>query len=324
MTFRIFSDLSAPEATLALLKSGTLGHELLLSQMPGASVLEKAPTDPQLYLADIAFGQPDPESIARAKHLRWIQVSSSSITRYDTLEFRSLVAERSILVCNSASVYSEACADHTLAFMLAQSRSLPQSLATREPGGSPGWNRLRGNSLPLRGQSVLIVGYGAIGARLFELLRPFEMNVTAVRRRPRGNEPLPVLAVESIDEALEKGADHVINILPDSPSTNHFFDSQRFSRMKHGTVFYNIGRGSTVDQQALLGALRSGQLATAWLDVTEPEPLPKGHPLLAQPNCFITPHVAGGHRNESVTLVRHFLENLGRFTRGEALIDRVM
>jgi len=324
MAFRIFSDLSAPDATLALLKNGTLGHELLLSQMPAASVLEKAPTDPRLYLADIAFGQPDPESVARARNLRWIQISSSSITRYDSPEFRSLVSERGIAVCNSASVYSEACANHTLAFMLAQSRLLPESLVSREPGGSPGWNRLRGNSVPLRGQSVLIVGYGAIGARLFELLRPFEMHVTGVRRKLRGNEPLPVLAVESIDEALENGPDHVVNILPDSPSTAHFFDSQRFSRMKHGTLFYNIGRGSTVDQQALLDALRSGQLAAAWLDVTEPEPLLNGHPLLAQPNCFITPHVAGGHRDESVTLVRHFLGNFGRFSRGEALIDRVM
>ena len=76
--------------------------------------------------------------------------------------------------------------------------------------------------------------------------------------------------------------------------------------MKAGAVFYNIGRGSTVDQQALVQALRAGHLKAAWLDVTDPEPLPDSHPLLLEPNCFITPHVAGGHRDESSTLVHHF------------------
>jgi phosphoglycerate dehydrogenase-like enzyme len=94
--------------------------------------------------------------------------------------------------------------------------------------------------------------------------------------------------------------------------------------MKRGAVFHNIGRGATVDQEALLAALRSGQVGTAWLDVTSPEPLPEGHPLWAEPNCHITPHVAGGHTDESVTLVRHFLDNLRRYEKGEPLLDRVI
>jgi phosphoglycerate dehydrogenase-like enzyme len=94
--------------------------------------------------------------------------------------------------------------------------------------------------------------------------------------------------------------------------------------MKPGAIFYNIGRGATVDQAALSDALHSGRLSAAWLDVTDPEPLPEDHPLLATPNCFITPHTAGGHVDEGRSIVKHFLENLGRFTRGEPLIDRVM
>jgi phosphoglycerate dehydrogenase-like enzyme len=94
--------------------------------------------------------------------------------------------------------------------------------------------------------------------------------------------------------------------------------------MKPGAVFYNIGRGTTVDQDALLAALRSGKLAAAWLDVTEPEPLPDDHPLRAEANCFITPHIAGGHANEAETLVRHFLENFKRYQDGSPLLDRVM
>ena len=94
--------------------------------------------------------------------------------------------------------------------------------------------------------------------------------------------------------------------------------------LKSGAVFYNIGRGTTVDQAALLDALRSGRLAASWLDVTDPEPLPDNHPLWAEPQCFITPHVAGGHAEEAKTLVRHFLKNLDRFVHGLPLLDRVM
>ena len=119
-------------------------------------------------------------------------------------------------------------------------------------------------------------------------------------------------------------ADHIVNILPDSAETRHFFNAARFATIKPGAVFYNIGRGATVDQAALLSALGSGRLNAAWLDVTEPEPLPDDHPLLAEPHCFITPHVAGGHRDEATTLVRHFLKNLDRFVQGEPLLDRVM
>ena len=324
MTFCIFSDIAAPVATLKLLREGTSGHQLLLSNAPSTSVLQKAPPDPQLVLADIAFGQPDPEAVAQASRLKWIQISSSSITRYDYPGFRTMMTERHIAVCNSARVYREACAEHALAFMLAQSRLLPESLSLRVPSGTDAWHHLRGNSIPLQGQSALIVGYGAIGHRLVELLRPFDIHITALRRNKRGDELVPVIAPDQLHQALAQGVDHVINILPDSEETRNFFDSERFASMKPGTVFYNIGRGTTVDQLALLSALQSGRLKAAWLDVTDPEPLPENHPLLKEPNCFITPHVAGGHRDESMTLVRHFLANLARFVRNEPLLDRVM
>ena len=94
--------------------------------------------------------------------------------------------------------------------------------------------------------------------------------------------------------------------------------------MKRGAVFYNIGRGTTVDQDALGEALRSGQLRAAYLDVTDPEPLPPEHPLWTTPNCVITPHTAGGHADEWVRLVKHFLVNLRRHEAGQPLLDRVI
>jgi phosphoglycerate dehydrogenase-like enzyme len=287
-------------------------------------VLTKSERDPQFPAADVAFGQPDPEAIAEAGHLKWIHVSSSGITRYNTAQFRALAAERGIVVSNSASVYNEACAVHALSFMLAQARRLPLALKTRSAGGTAAWHAVRSACRTLRGETVLIVGYGAIGKRLVELLRPFHMDVIAYRRKARGNERVPVITEGQLALTLANGVDHIVDILPESAETHHFFDAARFSSIKPGAIFYNIGRGTTVDQGALLEALRSGRIAAAWLDVTDPEPLPDDHPLWSEPNCFITPHVAGGHADEAKTLVRHFLKNLKHFVRGGPLLDRVM
>jgi phosphoglycerate dehydrogenase-like enzyme len=324
MSLRIFVDFATSPDVLKMLQEGTKGHQLVFPQKPITSVLAKPERDPQFSTADIAFGQPDPEAVAEPNKLKWIQVSSSGITRYDNPAFRKLVAERNIAVTNSASVYNEACAAHVLSFMLAQTRNLPLGLKTRTANGTAEWHALRASSTTLRDQTVIIVGFGAIGRRLVELLQPFQLKVIACRRRARGDEGVPVITPEDLNRAFAAGVDHVVNILPDSPDSRHFFNAARFAVIKPGAVFYNIGRGTTVDQDALTAALRSGHLKTAWLDVNYPEPLPENHPLLAEPNCFITPHVAGGHTGETKTLVRHFLKNFERFVRGEKLLDHVM
>ena len=322
---RIFVDFAAPPDAMELLRVGTADHQLVFPSTPLSSVLaQPAVADPQFATVDVAFGQPDPNAIAQAGQLRWIHISSSGITRYDNPGFHALMAERRIVVSNSASVYCEACAVHALSFILAQARKLPLALKSRIAGGTAPWQALRASSSTLRGEFVLIVGCGAIGRRLAELLRPFEMKIVAYRRRPRGDEGVPVITENQLDHTLATQAQHIVNILPESAETRHFFNRARFAAMRPGATFYNIGRGATVDQDALLEALRSGRLAAAWLDVTEPEPLPDDHPLWAEPNCHITPHVAGGHVDEFGTLVRHFLNNLDRFSRGQPLADRVM
>ena len=311
-----------PEALL-LLQQGTAEYELILPENRAASVLSQAAPDPRFALAEVAFGQPHPDAIAGASKLRWIHVSSSGITRYDTPKFRAQMMLRGIQVTNSASVYNEACAAQAMAFLLAQARLLPAGLASRAANGTPEWTALREGSRTLRDESILILGYGTIGKRLAEMLVPFGARVSAHRRQARGDEAVPIVAAEELPAALA-AADQVVNILPESPETRGFFDAARFAGMKPGAVFHNIGRGATVDQDALFHALTTGPLAAAWLDVTDPEPLPDDHPLRSAANCHITPHTAGGHTGESLTLVRHFLENLARFTLGKPLLDRVM
>lgn len=320
---RIYADLALPPDALELLRAGAAGHTLVFPAKPVTSVLSKGEPDPQFATVDVAFGQPDTTAIAEAPKLRWAHIGSAGITRYDTPEFRSMATKRGLLVSNSSGVYEEACAVHALSFMLAHARRIPLGLRTRITSADPRWQALRDVSSTLRDETVLLLGYGAIARRLAELLRPFGMKLVAFRRKPRGDEGMPVVTEAGLPAALAE-ADHVMNILPESTETRGFFDAARFARLKRGAAFYNIGRGATVDQDALVAALRSGHVGAAWLDVTSPEPLPDSHSLWAEPNCFITPHVAGGHIGEAFTLVRHFLKNLERFTRGEALVDRVI
>jgi phosphoglycerate dehydrogenase-like enzyme len=320
---QVFCDAHLGESNLQLLRDGIAPHKLVQPANKGASVLAIAPTNPALFEADVALGQPDVAGVLKAGKLRWLQVTSAGFTRYDTAEFRAAAKARGLVFTNSSSVYAEACAEHVFSFMMAQARHLPTALHTRCANGTPEWNAVRSASTCLLGQSAVILGYGAIAARLVEMLAPFRMKITALRRQPRGDEGIPIVTEKTLAGALAT-ADHVISILPDNAESVGFISLARLAQMKPGAVFYNIGRGTTVDQKALDASLRSGRLAAAWLDVSDPEPLPEGHPLLSAPNCHLTPHTAGGHPNENETLARHFLQNFKRFVANEPLRDRVM
>jgi phosphoglycerate dehydrogenase-like enzyme len=119
-------------------------------------------------------------------------------------------------------------------------------------------------------------------------------------------------------------ADHVVNLLPDNASTRNYVNARRLSCCKPGARFYNVGRGTTVDERALLEALRSGRIGEAYLDVFETEPLPPEHPLWTEANCHITPHTGGGRHDQDEAIVRHFVRNLEAFVRGEPMVDRIV
>jgi phosphoglycerate dehydrogenase-like enzyme len=134
-----------------------------------------------------------------------------------------------------------------------------------------------------------------------------------------------VISEERLSAVIAE-ADHVVNVLPDNPTTLNYVNARRLSWCKRGARFYNVGRGTTVDQNALIKALESGQLGGAYLDVMDPEPLPPSHRLWDAPNCFITPHTAGGRHDQDEALVRHFLANFAAFLHGEDAVwlDRVL
>jgi phosphoglycerate dehydrogenase-like enzyme len=313
-----------PDA-LELFQNGlaAAGHRLVHSPKSSASVLAAGAADPSMNGADVAFGQPDIGDTVRLTGVRWVALSTAGYTRYDTPEFRAAMTGRGTLVTNSSAVFADPCAQQMLAAMLALARNLPSQL--RNQDGPREWRYLgdRFTASVLTGQNFLLLGFGAIGKRLAELLAPFGGQVTAYRRTPRGDEGVALVNDAGLPAAFA-AADHVVNLLPDSPATKFFMNAARFAAMKPGARFYNVGRGTTVDQDALIAALKSGRLNAAYLDVMEPEPLPSAHPLWSAPNCYITCHLGGGTGDQDVKLARQFLENLRRFEKGEALIDRII
>lgn len=310
------------EAARTLLVEGTKPHHIVFSPVATYN-LDAGPPDPALLNADVAFGQPDPQTVMQAKRLRWVHLTSAGYARYDTSELRAVFGARGAILTNSSRVYAEPCAEHLFAFMLAHARQLLWTYHMQLTERSWKTEPLRVASRLLADQSMLLLGYGAIARRLVELVQPLAMKIVAVRRRPSGNEDVRTIGEEATEGALRE-ADHVVNTLPEGESTKHFMNAARFAAMKPGAIFYNVGRGGTVDQDALLEALSRGRLGAAYLDVTVPEPLPRDHPLWTAPRCYITPHTAGGHSDEHERFVAHFLENLRRYSHGEPMLDRVI
>lgn len=297
------------------------GHRLLLFEHDNDG--REGESRAALRIADIAFGYPDAHAVSNCERLLWIHLNTAGYTSFDRAYIRQALTERRIVLTNSSAVYDEPCAQHVLAMISGLARGLPVALDNQR--GDKSWQT---SALPpkmrlLNEQTVLILGFGAIARRLVELLRPLRMNLIAMRRESRGNESIPVVTTSDIDDFLPR-ADHLVNTLPANEQTENFLNAERFGRLKRGAIVYNIGRGTTLDQNALMQELRAGRVAAAYLDVTDPEPLPPNHPLWETPNCFITPHIGGRHEQEKERQVKHFLDNLRRFERGEALQNRIL
>jgi phosphoglycerate dehydrogenase-like enzyme len=314
----LWTNASLPESAIELLRTATAAHRLVL-----ASDWNDADAKTALQEADVAFGQPDPQAVITSERLRWIHITSAGYTAYDRDDVRAALRSRGAIFTNSSGVYDEPCAQHIVAMMLADARQLLPALQAQL--GTHDWQTAerRASSYLLNGQTVLLLGYGAIAQRLVQLLAPFGMRVVALRRQARGDETVEIIGEEKLSGALAE-ADHVVNILPENNETRGFMNHERFATMKHGARFYNIGRGATIEQTALLRVLETGALSLAYLDVTTPEPLPPQHALWKAPNCFITPHTAGGHAGEGERLVQHFLRNLRAFEQGHTLPDIVI
>lgn len=273
--------------------------------------------------ADVAFGSPAASAIRSGKNLAWVHVNSAGYAAYDDENFKREMKKRAIVFTNSSAVFDEPCAQHLLAMILSLARKLPAALNNQR--GEKAWNyaEIRSKITLLNQQIVIIYGFGAIAQRLVELLAPLKMKVIGVRRHIKGNETIQIITENKANDYLSL-ADHIVNILPENVATENYFDHARFSKVKPGSFFYNIGRGRTINQEALINTLQQAKIAAAYLDVTDPEPLPFDHALWTAPNCYITPHIAGGSADEKSRQIAHFLANLKRFQNEQELADRII
>ncbi len=256
---------------MALLAEGTRHHTLVLSDKRNKSVLTAGQRDAALLEADIAFGQPSPEDCVESSSLRWVEASSAGYTRFDNEAFREGMKAKGSIFTNASQVFCEPCAEHVLAMMLALGRQLLPLHATQL--GDHGWPQAeqRGKSRLLARQTVVMLGFGAIGRRLSELLAPFSMKIYALRRQTRSEPGVHIVAEENLTKVLAE-ADHVVNVLPENEGTRKYVNTRRIACFKSGARFYNIGRGATVDQDALIEGLKSGKIGAAYLDVMTPSP----------------------------------------------------
>jgi len=301
----------ADDERLAWLQSAVPDVELVAANTTEAAISA-------LPEADGIIGFCSEEVVEAGAELRWIQLPYAGAERCVSVPG---VSTRDILITNAQRIYGPEIAEHVLAMLLSFSRGL-YLYQTRDT-----WDRglvAETQLWELTGKTMLVVGLGGIGTEVARRAHALGMNVIATRGSRREG-PDFVSYVGLADELLEltPRADVVVNAAPLTPATTGLFDAGFFAAMKAEAYFINVGRGRSVVTDDLLAALEAREIGGAGLDVTDPEPLPDGHPLWGRPDVIITPHVAAGSdlRVERLWIVMR--ENLRRYVAGEPMLSVV-
>jgi phosphoglycerate dehydrogenase-like enzyme len=217
-----------------------------------------------------------------------------------------------VILCSAVGVHDVAVAEWVLGVILAMGRRIPEFLDLQRRGE---WNRDIAKPIDdLEGKAVLVVGYGSIGKAVAVRLAPFGARIVGIAQHAHEDAE----SADALPRLLPE-ADIVVDVLPATPETEKLVDREFLARMKPGALFVNAGRGRTVDTDALVESLRAGHIRAA-LDVTDPEPLPKDHPLWSAPNVLITPHIAGTVARWEARAYRFAGEQLRRYVAGKPLV----
>lgn len=258
----------------------------------------------EVYVPPYRFSELDSALIPRMSSLRLVQTMTAGVEHV-----RPHVPE-GVLLCNGRGIHDTSTAELAMTLMLASLRGVPGFVRAQLAGV---W--AHGTRLSLADSTVLIVGYGAIGEALERRLAGFEVDVVRVARTARDG-------VHAYDElpALLPEADVVVLVVPLTDLTRGLVDAAFLARMRDGALLVNVARGAVVDTDALVAELRAGRLCAA-LDVTDPEPLPHGHPLWGCPNLLVTPHVGGASTAMEPRAHRLVRDQLARFAAGEPLAN---
>lgn len=215
-----------------------------------------------------------------------------------------------VTLCNARGVHDASTAELAVALLLASYRRIPQAVRDQDREIWPGYGDFHDS---LADRTVLILGYGSIGSALERRLDGFECEVLRVARRARPG----VSPIEELPTLLPR-ADVVVLLVPATDETRKMVDAKFLAGMKDGALLVNVARGAIVDTDALVAELRSGRLRAA-LDVTDPEPLPSGHPLWSAPNVVITPHRGGASTAFAPRVAALVRDQMRRYAAGEPL-----
>jgi phosphoglycerate dehydrogenase-like enzyme len=231
------------------------------------------------------------EQLQHAKKLKWIHSTAAGVAQLMYPELR----DSGIVVTNPSGVFSIPMAEHTMGLLLALARNFPDSVRHQDRshwGQQDMWDKPQ-RFTELNGQVLLVVGFGSIGRELAKRARAFDMRVWGVTRSGIGDATLAekIFPASRLQDALPH-ADYVVIAAPETSETRRMIGAAQIACMKPGARLVNVGRGSLLDEAALIHALETGALAGAALDVTSVEPLPADSPLWKAPNLFITPHTS--------------------------------
>lgn len=277
-----------------------------------------AERDPAKLLAQVAdadaiFGTINPKLFQADKKLKWVQIYSAGVESYRFPEF----INSDVVLTNCKIIQGPEIADHAFSLLLALTRDLYKIIPART---NEEWTRGQHNPVELRNKTAVIIGVGGIGYQIAQRAHAFGMKVIGVDPKEMPLNPYVSRYVfpDRLDSVLPQ-ADVVFVSAPHTPQSEGMMGPKQFDLLKKGAYFIAVSRGKLYSTEALVKALDSRRLAGAGLDVTNPEPLPKGHALWKFENVIITPHIAGqsdGIQERRIALIK---ENIARFVKGETL-----
>lgn len=253
--------------------------------------------------------------LARAPKLRFVQSISAGVDQYG----KEALREAGVRLASAQGANAVAVAQHALALILGLARRLHHARDLQAKADWIGMARTPATREDeLTGKTLVVVGFGGIGAKLGDYARALGMRVIAVKRDVArlGGAADETVPTESLREVLPR-ADYVALACPLTTQTRGLIDASALAEMKPGAALVNVARGAVVDEAALIAALREGRLAQAALDCFIDEPLPKESPLWAMPNVLLTQHVGGETRAYEDNVVDILLDNLARLARGD-------
>ena len=270
--------------------------------------------------ADALIGVPTPQMITAGKNLKWVQVMSAGVENVLMRPGSDAIKNSNIILTNNKIVQGPEIADHAFALLLYTTRQINVFEKKKEQELWQGPFR----GIELRGKTAVIIGVGGIGTQI--ALRAYAFGMTVIGVDPEDKPFVPYVSryvkPDQLDEVIPE-ADVVFISAPDTAKSHKMMGMHEFDLMKQNSYFIAVSRGGIYDMNGLVKALDSKKLSGAGVDVTDPEPLPKGHPLWKFDNVMITPHIAGRSDRDNARMTGTIKENIRRFGEGMPLINVV-